>query len=417
MSLVSSSFALIIAQHLVTSSKRKMRWPVSNQSLLSSARFLFSSNLSEASVIKYVKTYISRPLDHTLAPPAPVVSWIRIGEEQLKALHLSVGIEHKERKWGNLVCCARALSCLVLALAHARDLKACEQLPFNGSYVPELLGYSSFAISLEDWTAIEVINVNEDTWLNVVSLLITGHRFGADDYDKFENIGQDKSQPIFRDTCLVSDRGWSLYIRTFSTIEPFLMDIEHIRISKGVPCRNGVCKHEIIDGPSQSIIPETADWMVVDGAGDTALLSRSRRVHFQPSLCGDREDTFIVTVRLTDRVGTHTSIRRTGYREFYWSLCNVNRTKRCKHPSKQFDKVFLSPGCSTVEGFRDGSEHDGKITICLTSGNRVARWRAVIATASDPPQNARICLRGRDCCYACAIDLVAQEPGKWFLIL
>lgn len=417
MSLVSASFAFILAQHLVTNSRRETRWIVSNQSLLSSARFLFDSTLSEASIMEYVSSYSSRPLDHMLAPPTSVLSWIRSGEEKLKALPASAANEHKKEKWGDLVYGARILSCLVLALAHVRDLEACDKLPLNGSYAAETLGYAPFAQQLEEWTGTEDIAVNEDTWLNIISLLMTGHRFGADSYDIFEDMALSKPKPIFRNTCLISDKGWSLYIPTFGAADPFLMDRDRIHISKGVPCRNGVYKHEIIDGPSQKMTHEAADWILINGAGDTATLARSSQVHFQPSLCGDREDTFVVTIRLADQVDTHTLVRRTGYREFYSSLCNVNKTRQCKHPSNKTDKLILSPGCSTVEGFRDDSERAGKVTICLTSGNRAARWRAIIATACEPPPNVRICLRGRDCCYACAIDQVAKEPGKWFLIL
>ena len=418
MSLVSTSFAFILAQHLMTNSERKMRWVVSNQSLLNSARFLFSDTLSEASIREYVIIYSCRPLDLMLAPPASVMSWIRTSEQPLKAVRASVEGDqnHKNEIWGSLVYVARTLSCLILALAHVRDLKACDNLPLTGNNFAENLGYAPFAMLLEDWKGTEDITVHEDTWLNIISLLMTGHRFGADSYDSFEDMAGNKPMPIFRDTCLVSDRGWSLYISTFGREDPFSIDRDMIQISKGVPCRNGVRKHEIIDGPSQKMSHETSDWILMNCAGEMARPSHASRVYFQPSMCGDREDTFVVTIRLADRVETHTLIRRTGYREFYSSLCNVIKTRHCEHPSHKTDKVLLSPGCSTVMGFGDGLERDGKMTICLTAGDRAARWRAIIATASYIPPNVRVCLRGRDCCYSCAIDQVAKEPGKWFLI-
>ena len=51
MSLVTASFAFILAQYLVTDPPREARWVISNQSLLSSARFLLGSALSEASIM------------------------------------------------------------------------------------------------------------------------------------------------------------------------------------------------------------------------------------------------------------------------------------------------------------------------------------------------------------------------------
>ncbi len=208
LSWVSTSSALILAQHLTTNSERITRWVASNQLLLNSARFLFSSTLSEASIREYDMIYSSRPLDHTLAPPASVMSWIRTSEEVLRAVSPTVdGESLKKRKWGPLVYVARTLSCLVLALAHVRDLKACENLPLTGTDFAETLGYASFAMSLEDWKGTENIAINEDTWLKVVSLLMTGHRFRADSYDTFEDIAGNKPVPIFRSTCLISDRG------------------------------------------------------------------------------------------------------------------------------------------------------------------------------------------------------------------
>ncbi len=166
------------------------------------------------------------------------------------------------------------------------------------------------------------------------------------------------------------------------------------------------------------LLTKTANWILIDWAGDTATLSHGGRVYFQPWLCGDREDTFVVvTIRLADQVDTHSLVRRTGYQELYSPLCNVNKTRQCKHSSHKSDSVVLSPGCSTVIGFGDRSERDGKVTICLTAGDRAARWRVIIATAIEPLPNVLVCLRGRDCCYACAIDQVAKEPGKWFSIL
>ena len=415
MSLVALAFAFIITKHLVRGPKQQSRWIVSSQLILDAARLLFDDSLTEQAVSEYISIYSSRPLDHTLAPPASVVSYIRSSSQFIAQTSLNVAEEHKTRMWTLLVRTARVLSVVIIALAHVRNFRSCENLPLAATYCMELLGNHSLHINLGTWNGTESVTVNEDTWLNTIAILLTGHRFGADVYDMYEDTAGNDKQPLFNQACLVSDRGWSLYIPTFGTSDPSLVDRDFISISKGVPVRNGVWKRQIVDGPSQFLSTQTSDWVLNAGPGGTGELRCSNNVYFQPSLCGDREDTFVVTVRLVDQVGDHALVRRTGYRELNGALSLLNKSESCTHRSQKGDKIVLSPGCSTVEGFGDFSERDGKVTICLTAYDRAARWRAIIATACL--ENVQVLLRGATCCFSCAVDQVARQPGKWFLIL
>ena len=53
------------------------------------------------------------------------------------------------------------------------------------------------------------------------------------------------------------------------------------------------------------------------------------------------------------------------------------------------------------------------LTLCLTGGDPIARWRALIADHGD----ANVLLRGKDCCLTCAMGQASKLPGKCHLIL
>lgn len=83
-----------------------------------------------------------------------------------------------------------------------------------------------------------MLKIKEDAWLHTFTLLLVGH--GA------ENLDRDS-------TALISDRGWSIYLSTLGKTmpDPTFAGQGWVAIRKGVPVRNGVWKHGIIDGPSQ----------------------------------------------------------------------------------------------------------------------------------------------------------------------
>ena len=420
MALVTSAFAFIIARHLIRSGKQGGKIKVPSQALLNAARLLFQSDLKERDISVYVDAYSSQPLDKSLSPPAAFASYLNVSSKAVAAsMRPNLGNHMTDSRWESLVHTARVLSIVLIALAHVRDLPSCEELPLTLNYFWGVNQYDQFAVSTQTWSGSEDLFVYANTWLDVMSRLMTGHRFGADQYGNYDDSGRAYPPQTSAASCLISNRGWSLYIPTFGALDPELVNIDHISISRGVPCRNGVWKREVVDGPSQFVSTGTSDWALVERACNVAELRCTNRVSRWRSLYGDRDDAFIVTLRLADHISDDYSVvRRTGYAEFYIALWQTHITAKCGHPPvslAEVSEVRLPAGCSTVSGFGDQSECDGKLTLCLTVHHNAARWRGLIATADTA--DTHVCLRRNDCCFPCAIDQVAKRPGKWFVIL
>jgi hypothetical protein len=59
----------------------------------------------------------------------------------------------------------------------------------------------------------------------------------------------------------------------------------------------------------------------------------------------------------------------------------------------------------------------------MTSGNKAARWRALITIAylrdkaGEDGEEENVLLRTTDCCIGCAIDQAYSQEGNWFVIL
>lgn len=62
-----------------------------------------------------------------------------------------------------------------------------------------------------------------------------------------------------------------------------------------------------------------------------------------------------------------------------------------------------------------------KVNICQTGGNKVARWRALLAISvyrDDPERYFPVLLRSQGTCLACALDeALAYEIEPCFLVL
>ena len=52
--------------------------------------------------------------------------------------------------------------------------------------------------------------------------------------------------------CLISDRGWSVWIPTFGGADPAYTSVGDIFVGRGSPCRNGVWKYGVRDVPKDS---------------------------------------------------------------------------------------------------------------------------------------------------------------------
>jgi hypothetical protein len=203
-------------------------------------------------------------------------------------------------------------------------------------------------------------------------------------------------------------------------------------IERGVPCRNQVWKHLIVDATSPALAHHT--WQLRGRSGSEAKMCchEESRMRFGIPYCGERRDSFVLSLRLlkVDDTGSVDAnwTRCTGYREKHRSLWRTKTTRRCIHGPSASRTVSLPPGCVTISGFGDQGLNlanaqtgfEARIYVCLTAGNKASRWRAIIAAAASQESAARfvpIMLRGNACCFQCALDQVIEREGTWFLVL
>lgn len=308
--------------------------------------------------------------------------------------------------WQGMLAKVRYLSVVLLTFAFVRDLETSGDLPRSPSV--EQLGPGDLKTSWDNWDGKSKIWIPEDCWFLVLARLLIGHK-GA-----IESTS----------TCLVSDRGWSVFLSTFGDADPWFTDAGYVVVRKGIPCPG--------DGFGKK-------WQMVHTAGQKECLRCLDAVYPSKPLCDDRHGSFLVNLRLNSekpgrtyvkRTGRQedrrkeTEIRRTGYRELFAALWGVQRTKGCQHESS---KLTLPPSCVSVSSFGDLElsklKEKARVYICLTAHNSCARWRALLAVHMNAymftPFVAikQVMLRGEDCCFQCAVKQTLVLAGHWFLVL
>lgn len=239
------------------------------------------------------------------------------------------------------------------------------------------------------------------------------------------------------DVSLFSDRGWSIYLLTFvqpnfnsisKAQDPIFVEPGLVAISRGVPCRNEVRKHSIIDGPDKGILDEF-EWQVEEDADEEATLRCASLVTYGRPYYGERHDSFVVSLRLIHEHFGNEYTRRSGYLEFFKAAWQVRHIKACPDNPHTKVKLRLQPGYATLSSFGDRYDPQdersqggmSRVLICLTANNTAARWRALISilnTRREGLGNRRlVLLRGNDCCFQYAIDEIIGSLSKWFIVL
>jgi len=389
--------------------------------VISAAELVFGAvKLDKGSVFRYSKLFAKDGLDRKSEPP----HWVSEIFRTAKGSNAPDGVWLKKALWPSLAKTTKHLSVLILALAHAHELEFGASLRL--SFQCDRICRHPLAQHLLARPGVDKIPVTETTWYHAMATLMTTH-----------DLKTDINSP-----CLVSDRGWSVYIA--SLVQPTRDDLIQIRdpsfirpgffvVQRGVPCRNGVRKHFIFDGPDTGRL-DVFDWQRLEAEGDRASLRCADKVALGWPLYGEKNDSFIVTLRLDSNADGKTYTRRTGYSELYTAIWMIRKTVPCDHAFESKERLKLPPGCSTVGSFgdRDGLvderadleflDHE-RVVICLTANNSAARWRALVAIAysrihvSGKAISPRACLlRGPDCCFKCSLSQTAQLP-RCFLVL
>lgn len=165
-----------------------------------------------------------------------------------------------------------------------------------------------------------------------------------------------------------------------------------------------------------------------ESCGQAASLRCSEKVSLETPYCGEGDDVFLVCARFRrgSSLPKQNPIYRIGYKRLQRCLWQAQLSRRCSHGSQSGREISLGMDIATIAGFGNYlTETDERILIYLTAHSIGARWLA-LATApwiridgdnDEVEYERQIFLRGNDCCLPCAIDQVAAQPGKWFIIL
>jgi len=383
---------------------------ISDQSILRAARFIFGTKNLEIKALRgYIDEYGGCSWVSLLRKPPRRIETV---------LTQSAGLPDMEFRdvWKDLLEAARHLAVLIMALAHVEDLETCAELPI--SFDLKLLANHPLSQNILRWNGETLISIDEMTWFNVMAFLL---------------MGRDHQRPT---ACLLSDHGWTIFLNTFD--QPSEIDMPQMRdpatvlpgfffVRRGVPTRNLVVKHAIFDGPTYTGF-DNRSLRIFEMAGDSATLRCCEMYSYGRTFYGERQDSFLITLRLAlEKDISQAYTRRTGYFELFHSIWNLRRTQSCHHPIAEDEKsaVKLGPGYVAVSSASDNGADDfsfsgGRVLIALTANNQATRWRTLIAIAqarqrlSSPPG---VLLRTHDCCFQCAIDQIAAEVGKWWLVL
>ncbi|KAL9039835.1 MAG: hypothetical protein Q9214_004714 [Letrouitia sp. 1 TL-2023] len=420
---VTTAFAFIIAKNLVKDDTgriidedaAKMRTPmiynIDKDRLLQASRFLFDNpHISSGEIDSFVAQYSFRTLDKCLPQPPAFAAAARAHPLPTKSECVI------EDEWDLICDHARRLSIFLIALAHVENLEDCEDLMFAGVAFGNMSEHI-LAQQLDDWNGRDALRISDDAWLQAVAVPLLGHR------RYIWNLPWDR-------TCLISDKGWSAWIPTFGASDPAYISAGSVRLGHGSPCRNGVWKTGIWDS-AHGGLQFMADPHKVESCGQITSLRCVEKVTLDTPYCGEGDDVFIVSARMRLHKETLKSrpVHRVGYKELQRYLWWAQLSKRCSHGSRMPGDIKLTMGCATIAGF--GNHLDNmveRILIYLTAHSVGARWLALatvpwLGDIGDSEAEAEagiwrhILLRTSDCCFQCAIDQAAAQPGKWFVIL
>ena len=162
----------------------------------------------------------------------------------------------------------------------------------------------------------------------------------------------------------------------FRAPDPKVIEPGFFRIQPGVPVRNGVRKHAIIDGPATGI--DGSRWAARHKGGESIALSCVDDVEHGNSKHGERRDAFVLSLRLVmPKVPNSRAIvtRRTGTMELNAALWISETTEPCDHVVDVMEQVMLSTGCAAVSGFGENGMGirlplpNERILVCLTAKN------------------------------------------------
>lgn len=376
---------------------------IPEQKILEVTQLLFDGqNIKPKTIEEYVAMYSGSAL-HAVQPPKSICA-----ASELAGYDLALWKE-------TFLTAARDLCILILALAHAIDLDAIGALLLNCEL--PFIHRHGLIQRVWNWNGQDTLYVGDGTWFEIVSLLMVGHRDTMD-------------LTFIRSASLISESGWTVYMNSHGNLDPSYLEPGQIVIRQGVPCRNGVRKHAIIDLNIASV-PRIIERMHIHHPGEKVSLYSGIVTKWGHPFVGERGDNFVVSIRIFQEQMKHSTTRRSGYRELSRALWLVHKTTNCKHDALQLPQLerrgesfLLPPDCAAiaVQGDTDMISCTEKLVICLSTENAAARWRSLISldfirneNLADGPVS--VLLRGEGCCIQCAINQGSISPGKCYVVL
>ena len=268
------------------------------------------------------------------------------------------------------------------------DLARCSQMPLalNVSSIPIPIPIPEIRGIPDDPTNLKgSLNLLES--FKVLCFLILGRHMSHDDYVK--------------PAVLVSAWGWSVFLDSIDSVDPFDVSVDKLRVVRGVPSRRGLRRTRIIDGPqSHSLLAEL-------GTSERYGYLERIRIYRAPgvstaekgvTLVGHHSDAFEVTQNFTCHQ-MRTSTYRYGFREMadwcIWSRrlppCQCNKLER-GFPTLTSEHIDPARKVSLIDNLIEGdnellrratrheaswrvfASRDGKRCFVYDSDNPAARW-------------------------------------------
>ena len=200
------------------------------------------------------------------------------------------------------------------------------------------------------------------------------------------------------------------------TVNVFLDAFGKFSVSLGVPYRNGIQKRRVGDvyiTPLRSRSHNSPNYP----SGATLDLTLEESFINNPEYCTMGKESFHIGSSILHVVAGQIfqAPRETGYKELYNALWLARKILDCECSSKLPATFELPAGCGALVVRYDDDFDFCKedLVLCLTGGDAVARWRALIANHGG----AIVLLRGKHCCLTCAMEQAFKIPGKCHLIL
>lgn len=218
-----------------------------------------------------------------------------------------------------------ALVFIVITFARIRedDLVKCKEMPLSLDKLPMLPASLYRGVGRKDEDPMDLLES-----FGVLSYLLLDRRMSNELY--------------ISPAVLLSAWGWSIYLDSMDSDDPFDVPVDTLRVLRGVPSRRGFRRTRIIDGPQKILMPRAL----------RSLSNSSLRVYFPPGVSrakkgfthvGHLADAFQVTQQFTYHPLHGSPTYTYGFRQMTeWSV-RSSRLSPCQCDKPQSEYFTLTP--------------------------------------------------------------------------